>query len=78
MRMPNRTIYLPEELDELSRRFGLNLSQLTQRAIEAYIAERLDEALEVRVDAASTRIGALGIAWPDDIIAQERAEAGER
>ena len=34
MRMPNRTVYLPEDLDALSRHFELNLSQLTQEAIK--------------------------------------------
>lgn len=76
--MPNRTIYLPEELDEISRRLGLNLSRLTQRAIEAEIAARSDEALATRIQAASARAEALGIDWPPGLLADERREAGER
>ncbi len=76
--MGNRTIYLPDELDELSRRLGLNLSQLTQRAIEAYVAANRDEAIEARVEAASTRCAALGMTWPRDLLQTERDEAGER
>ncbi|CCM63790.1 hypothetical protein BN381_290158 [Candidatus Microthrix parvicella RN1] len=78
MRMPNRTVYLPEELDELSRHFELNLSQLTQQAIERVAAEREDEALAVRVKAASDRIRRLEIDWPPQSLQEERAQASER
>jgi post-segregation antitoxin (ccd killing protein) len=76
--MPNRTIYLPDELDELSRRLGLNLSHLTQRAIEELVAANADDALMARIDAASARAAALGLRWPDDNLSQQREEAGER
>lgn len=78
MRMPNRTIYLPDELDEISRRVGLNLSRLTQRAIAQFLEDHADEALAARVDAASDRAGALGLEWPRDVLTRSRAEAGER
>ena len=78
MRMANRTIYLPEELDEISKRLGLNLSRLTQEAIEAHVAKHGEEALEARVDAAAERIAALGLDWPENWLEQTRAEAGER
>jgi len=78
MRMPNRTIYLPDELDEVSRRVGLNLSQLTQRAIEEYMANHAEEALSARVEAAAARVAALGLEWPVDALATQRVEAGER
>ncbi len=78
MRMPNRTIYLPDDLDEISRRVGLNLSRLTQKAIREFVAENSDEALAARVAAASERSAALELEWPDDWHAQQRAEAGER
>ena len=78
MRMPNRTVYLPEELDELSRHFELNLSQLTQQAIERVAAEREDEGLAVRVKAASDRIRRLEIDWPPQSLQEERAQASER
>lgn len=76
--MPNRTIYLPDDLDEISRRIGLNLSQLTQKAIQQFVAEHSDEALAARVDAASKRSAALDLEWPAGWLAQQRAEAGER
>lgn len=78
MRMPNRTIYLPDDLDEISRRVGLNLSRLTQKAIREFVAENSDEALAARVAAASERSAALELEWPGGWLAQQRAEAGER
>ena len=76
--MPNRTIYLPTHLDEVSRRLGLNLSQLTQQAIEARMVEQSEEALEAQVEAASDRIAALGLHWPENWLRDSREEAGER
>lgn len=76
--MPNRTIYLPDDLDVVSRQLGLNLSQVTQRAIEEAAAQRGTEATEARADAASARIEALGLDWPEDALRRQRAEAGER
>lgn len=78
IRMPNRTIYLPDDLDAASRRLGLNVSRLAQEAIAARVAERPEVAVEVAVDAAMQRIDRLGIRWPDDALAVARAEAGER
>ena len=34
--MPNRTIYLPADLDDLARQLDLNLSRLTQEAIRLH------------------------------------------
>ncbi len=76
--MPNRTIYLPAELDELSRRVGLNLSQLTQQAIRGFMADHREEILEARLEEACARAEALAIDWPDDWLANERLEAQER
>jgi len=76
--MPNRTVYLPEDLDALSRHFELNLSQLTQEAIQRVAAEREGETLAVRVTAASDRIRRLDIDWPTQSLDGERAQAGER
>jgi post-segregation antitoxin (ccd killing protein) len=76
--MANRTIYLPEELDEISRRLGLNLSRLTQEAIEAHVAQHEEAALEARVDAATERIAALGLDWPENWLKTSRDQAGER
>ncbi len=78
MRMPNRTIYLPEELDEISRRVGLNLSRLTQQAIRDFVAEHQETALRARIDAISDRSRELGIDWPRNYLDEQRSEAGER
>lgn len=78
MRMPNRTIYLPDELDEISRRAGLNLSRLTQQAIRDFVSEHQETALEARVDAAIARVLALDIDWPNNYLATQRVEAEER
>ncbi len=76
--MPNRTIYLPEDLDEVSRRLGLNLSRLTQAAITEYVQRNRDETIDAMVEAATIRIRGLGINWPDETLEQQRHEAGER
>lgn len=76
--MPNRTIYLPDELDEVSRRVGLNLSRLTQQAIRDFVAEHHEEAFEARIDAVSARCREIGIDWPKDYLDDQRSEAGER
>lgn len=78
MRMPNRTIYLPDDLDEISRSAGLNLSQLTQRAIQQFVAENSDEVSKTRVEAASARAIEIGLEWPSGGLASQRAEAAER
>lgn len=76
--MPNRTIYLPDDLDAASRRMGLNVSRLAQEAIAAKVAEQPEVAIEAAVEAAMQRIERLGIRWPDDVLAGGRSEAGER
>jgi len=78
MRMPNRTIYLPDDLDQVSRRVGLNLSRLTQQAIREFVAEHHELALEARIDAVSARTRELGFNWPEDYLDDQRSEAGER
>ena len=78
MRMPNRTVYLPDDLDALSRRLGLNLSRITQDAVRRAAAERGSEAIDAQVREAVDRIAQLDITWPADHLAQSRAEAGER
>ncbi len=76
--MPNRTIYLPDELDEMSRKLGLNLSKLTQQAIADFVAEHSQEAFEARLDAASVRARSLSLTWERHALQRQRAEAGER
>ena len=76
--MPNRTVYLPELLDAASRQLGLNLSQLTQRAIQDQVANASESVLVERCAAATARIAALDIQWSDDALAAGRREAGER
>jgi len=76
--MANRTIYLPEELDEVSRRLGLNLSRLTQAAIAEHARHNSDDAIEARVESASARIRDLGIKWPAESLEQQRRDAAER
>ncbi|MCY4194594.1 MAG: hypothetical protein OXF04_09935 [bacterium] len=76
--MPNRTIYLPADLDEVSRRVGLNLSRLTQQAIRDFVAKHHESALEARIDAISARSQELGIDWPKNYLDDQRSEAAER
>jgi post-segregation antitoxin (ccd killing protein) len=75
---PHDRANLPDELDALSRRLGLNLSRLAQVAIVATAKEHPDGAFEARVAAAMARIAAIDIDWPADPLAASRAEAAER
>lgn len=76
--MPNRTIYLPQELDEVSRRIGLNLSHLTQQAIRDVVEAQREEVVEARLEAACERAAALAVDWPESCLESQRAEAQER
>lgn len=76
--MPNRTIYLSDDLDELSRQAGLNLSQLTQQAIRQFVADNSAEMTELQIEAASKRARALDLTWPTGGLATQRSESGER
>jgi len=76
--MPNRTIYLPDDLDQVSRRVGLNLSRLTQQAIRECVAEHQESALKARIDTVSTRTRELGLYWLEDYLGDQRSEAAER
>ncbi len=78
MRMPNRTIYLPEELDGLSRRLGLNLSRLTQEAIARHVQQNPGAAADARAEAAMARVADLDLDWPDAHLATTRKDARER
>ena len=76
--MPNRTVYLPDDLDEASRRLNLNLSHVVQDAIRRLAAQRDPDQLADAVDAASLRAQALSIDWSDFSLEQERDAAQER
>ena len=76
--MPNRTVYLPEDLDQASRRLKLNLSHVVQAAIRELAAERDAAEVEAEVDAASSRAQALGIDWSDFSLEESREAANER
>lgn len=76
--MPNRTVYLPADLDAASRRLKLNLSHLVQDAIRQRAAEQDPTEVEAAVEAASLRVQALGIDWTDFSLEETRRNAGER
>ena len=76
--MPNRTIYLPEDLDASSRNLGLNLSRLTQQAIKARLTEQLEATVTARIDAISAQAHDLRLDWTDYDLNEQRSEAGER
>ena len=56
----------------------MNLSRLTQAAIEREVASRPEVALDAALEVAEARIAALGITWPAGVVVAGRAEAGER
>ncbi len=81
--MPNRTIYLPDDLDAASREHRLNLSRLAQEAIRAAIADRRRHDVDAIVDLASGRVRQLGIPWDHGgrhrtTVDTGRTESGER
>jgi len=76
--MPNRTVYLPDDLDEASRRLKLNLSHLVQAAIRDLAAERDPGEVEAEIDAASRRAQALNIDWSEGSLEETRIAANER
>lgn len=76
--MPNRTIYLPQDLDEVSRRIGLNLSRLAQQAIRDVVEARPEALVEARLEAVCERAAALAVDWPERCLEDQRAEAQER
>lgn len=78
MRMPNRTVYLPEELDKASRRLKLNLSHIVQDAIRELSADPDPVEVDAKVNAASERAQALGIDWSDFSLEESRDAAQER
>lgn len=78
MRMPNRTVYLPDDLDEASRRLKLNLSHVVQDAIRELAAGPDPALVEAEIAAASRRAEALGIDWSDYSLKNARRSANER
>jgi len=76
--MPNRTIYLPDELDETSRRLKLNLSRVVQDAIRELASTQDADSLNADVEAASSRAEALAIDWSDFSLESTRSSARER
>lgn len=76
--MPNRTVYLPAELDDASRRLKLNLSHLVQDAIRKLAVERDVSELDAAADAASDRARALDVDWSEFSLEQARSAAQER
>ncbi len=61
IRMPNRTVYLPDDLDQVSRRLKLNLSRLVQDAIRDVAFSRTPEEVDQLVKEASARAQGLDI-----------------
>jgi len=76
--MPNRTVYLPDDLDEASRRLKLNLSHVVQDAIRELASDPDPSEVEAKILAASDRAHALNIDWSDFSLEESRAAAHER
>lgn len=74
--MPNRTIYLPDDVDRLVDELDVNLSQVTQQALRALAAERSASKAE-RLASLRRRAAELGISYPADHLRTTRAEAGD-
>jgi len=76
--MPNRTVYLPADLDETSRRLKLNLSHVVQDAIRELAADPDPAEVDTAVNAASERARALGVDWSAFSLEESRSAAQER
>lgn len=74
--MPNRTIYLPDEVDELARRLDVNLSKVTQDAIRDLADKQQDDRGE-RLTRARALAAEANITYPPNSLHDSREESGE-
>lgn len=74
--MPNRTIYLPDEVDEIARRLDINLSKLTQDALRKLAQERDDENQQ-RLQRFRKLVKEANITYPPNYLRDMRREAGD-
>ena len=76
--MPNRTVYLPDDLDQASRRLKLNLSHVVQQAIRELAAPLDPKEAQARIAAAPQRAQAPTVDWSDFSLKESRRDAYER
>lgn len=74
--MPNRTIYLPDEVDEIARRLDVNLSKVTQDAIRDLAASQQADRDE-RLKRARALAAKANITYPPNYLRDSREESGE-
>jgi hypothetical protein len=74
--MPNRTIYLPDDVDRLVDELDVNLSQVTQQAIRALATERA-VGRDQRLLELKRRVRKLDLSYPADHLRGMRREAGD-
>ncbi|CAN5709373.1 hypothetical protein BH24ACT5_BH24ACT5_08670 [soil metagenome] len=74
--MPSRTIYLPEDVDNLVKELDVNLSRLTQDAVRALAAQRAADRTD-RLAAIRQLVASAGISYPTNHLATMRHEAGD-
>lgn len=79
--MPNRTIYLPDDVDQLARDLDVNLSQVTQQALREIDRRRRtedeSETVEERLARLRHLVAEANITFPPNYLRDMRAEAGD-
>jgi post-segregation antitoxin (ccd killing protein) len=74
--MPNRTIYLPDDVDRLAHELDVNLSRLTQDAVRA-LARQRDDDRQARLAKVRQRAKQAGLSYPKHHLRDTRREAGD-
>jgi post-segregation antitoxin (ccd killing protein) len=74
--MPNRTIYLPADVDRLARQLDVNLSRLTQDAIRALAAQTTDQKHQRLMDVRG-KVAMAGLTYPSGYLRDAREQAGD-
>lgn len=74
--MPSRTIYLPDDVDQLVNELDVNLSRLTQDAVRTLAAQESADCAS-RLAAIRQRVADAELSYPQDHLAKMRQEAGD-
>ena len=74
--MPSRTIYLPEDVNQMVNDLDVNLSRLAQDAVRALAEERAED-LDSRLDEIRLQVAKADISYPKNYLHDSRREAGD-
>jgi post-segregation antitoxin (ccd killing protein) len=75
-RMPSRTIYLPDDVNQMVDDLDVNLSRITQEAVRA-LAEQRAANQNSRLAEIRLKVKTADLAYPKDHLRDTRREAGD-